>query len=438
MKNYIYCLIILNLFLIACQTDNEAFEIGEDLVESKTEISMVDSFSIALSTVKFDSIPTSDVATSLVGYFENEVSGTLEAQSYFNFDLPSGLTSVDDDAVFDSLTLQLYYSDYLLGDSTQMQHIQVHRLQEQLLLQDNDYSEEYLFNNSRFSYDEQPIGELYFLPQKSKRYEEFRLDDELGEQLLQIGKDESDEVLTNDNFLEYLKGFVLKADETSPYTIVGFSSDSIRLNLYTHITKQFEPTESVMEFEISTDNTHYNAIFTDRSGTYFENLLRERDELPSTTTGDKSYLQGSAGVMVRLDFPTLNELYKLEDRILLKAELILRPSPENSGDDLPTVLNFYETDKVNQLNSLVLDDDDNTLTANLYLDKLYNENSYYAADITSFLSEQLAGNFYDTNNGLLITVPYTDFLAQTDFLSLEGEKSSRYKPTLNLYFLTYE
>ncbi|MGQ7869920.1 DUF4270 family protein [Sunxiuqinia sp. sy24] len=439
MKKYIPFFMILNVFLLSCESENGEFEIGVDLVESKTEVSMVDSFTVQLSTVKYDSIPTSGNTTALVGYFNNEISGQIEASSYFNFDLNTGINNLDNDAIFDSLTIQVYYTDYMLGDSSLQQNLQVHRLTEELQMQEDDYSEEYLFNTNQFAYESEPLGELNYYPQKQHGYEEIRLTDELGLELIQLGRDEASEVLNNTNFSAYLKGFVLKADENSPKTIIGFATDSIRMVLYTHLDQQFEQEKSSeLVFTMSSENTHFNSIQADRSNTLFSTLLNEREELPSTASDNKSFIQGSAGVVIRLDFPSLNELYKLEDRILLKTELYLYPAMETFNADLPEVLHFYETDKINQIKDLVTDNENATVQAILVLDELYPENSYYAADITTFLSEQLNGNFYDTNNGLLLTVPNADFQSQTDHLILEGENSSRKKPTLNFYFLTYE
>ena len=437
MKKYILFLLFLNVFLIACESENDEFEIGVDLVKSKTEISMVDSFTVQLSTVKYDSIPTSGSTTALVGYFSNDISGQLEASSYFNFDLNTSISELDEDVIFDSLTIQIYYSDYLLGDSTLQQNLKIFQLTEELIMQENDYSEKYLFNTNQFPYEPEALGQLTFYPQSHHGYEEIRLTDELGLELIQLGQDEADEVLNSTNFSAYLKGFVLKADEHFPNTIIGFTTDSIKMVLYTHIEQQFEQEKS-SELVFTVSNTHFNSIITNRSETLFDKLENEREKLPSSASNDKSFIQGSAGVVIRLDFPSLNELYKLKDRVLLKTELLLYPAIETFDADLPEVLHFYETDKTNQIKDLVTDDNSTAIQATLVLDELYPENSYYLADITEFLSEQLSGNFYDTNAGLLLTVPNTDFLSQTDHLILEGENSKRKRPFLNFYFLTYE
>lgn len=438
LKTLVYFFIVSVVLLLSCETESSQFEIGGDLVESKSKISLVDTFLIQLSTVKYDSLPTSGTANALVGYFENDQTGSIELNSYFTVDLPSGLTAVDSEAVFDSLILTLYYGEYLIGDTTTMQTLQVYRLKEELMLQEDDYSVEYLFNTSRFPAEDLTCGELFFLPQVHKESIEIRLDDKLGRELLQLGKDKADEVLNNTNFNAFFKGLVLKPGENPDSRVLSFSTDSIKLQLHTHVAGQYEHDELVIDFNLSENNNHFNALISDRSGTDFENLISEREKLFSRISGDKSFIQGTAGVLVRVDFPSLNELYKLEDHILLKAELVLRPSPESFASDVPQTLHFYETGKINQMNDQLVDADDNVVYANLALDELYKENSYYIADITTFLSAELAGSYYNIDHGLLVTVPLSDFKSQTDHLILEGEKSSRYKPTLNLYFLTYE
>jgi hypothetical protein len=225
--------------------------------------------------------------------------------------------------------------------------------------------------------------------------------------------------------------------------MIGFISDSTKLMLYTHTVGQYELEELATEFALSDNDTHFNQTIADRSGTYFENLSSspQRAELPSATTGDMCYIQGSAGVLVRIDFPTLNGIYLLEDRVLLKAELVLRPALPAFENDLPEVLHFYETDRFNQQGdqlTYTYDSEEYNVEAQLVLDPLYNENSYYKIDITSYISAELAGNYYDTNNGLLATLPLTDFLSTAGHLILTGESANDYQPKLNLYFLTYE
>ena len=440
MKKYTYLFIFMSFLLASCQSGDDQFEVGLDLVKSQTEISMVDSFEVKLSTVKIDSIATSGSDMALIGFFENNISGNIEANSYFNFDLSENAGTITDDVVFDSITIQLNYSDYLIGDSTQMQRISVYRLTDELALREVDGSDTYLFNTSSFPHEEIPCGHRSYYPHAFHDSIQIKLDDALGLEILQMIKDDTNEVETSAKFNTYLKGFVIKPDTDSGIGIVGFSTDSIKINLYTHVV-DFELEETTYEFNISDQNTHFNQIIPDRTGTLFENLADQREELESTSTNNLGYIQGSAGILVRLDFPTLNEIYTLEDRILLKAELILRPATESFQNELPEALHFYETDKINQIGDQLSYEISNTeysVEASLYQDELYNENSFYSADISTFISEELSGNYYNTDHGLLVVVPISDFLSTADHLILNGENASGYKPTLNLYFLTYE
>lgn len=402
---------------------------------------MVDSFSVRMSTVKLDSIPTSATTVGLIGFFENSATGSVQANTYANFDLTSTISGISDEEVFDSITIQLFYSGYQVGDTTQLQKLQVYRLTNQLALREADDSKTYLYNTSSFPHENTSCGKLDYYPNDADGSIEIRLDDAIGQDIIQKVMDDADEVANNTNFNEYLKGFVIMPTYDSGRGIIGFSADSTQLTIYAH-HMDFEKVEDTFAFTVSSDNTYYNQIITDRSGTPFESLSGQREELLSTSSGNLAYIEGSAGVVARIDFPSLNDIFKLENKILLKAELELRPADETYETELPTKLDFYKTDKVNRIGDQLTYTNSSgssvSLEASLSLDELYHDNSSYTIDLTTFLSDELSGNYYDTNDGLIITVPLSDLLSTADLLILNGEKNKSNKPKLKLYFLTYE
>ena len=431
---------LLLLIIVACETEESNFEIGEDLIESKSEIIMVDTFEVQLSTVLIDSIPTSGTSEILTGFYENEFTGKTSTNSYFNFDLNPDLFSIDEEAVFDSVTIKLYYSDYLLGDSTQQQNLRLYRLTEKLALQEDDDYETSLFNCSKFMHEQSSIGELDYYPHPYKDTIEIRINNELGKEIIQLCRDDSDEVADNEKFNTYMKGFVVKTETNSASAVVGFIADSTVLTVYTHIIEE-EKTERMYQLNISAGQTHFNEVISDRNGTSFESLFTQREELLSRNSNDMSYLQGGTGAIIRIDFPSLNELFKLEDQVLLKAELILKPIVEYNAVDLPLSLDFYETDKINKLGdqlSYVSDEQTISVVASLYEDILYNENTFYTADISQYLFSILSSNFHNTDEGLLLSLPASDFYTTCDHVILNGENAEDYQPTLKLYFLSYE
>lgn len=429
--------------LAACNTDVGNFQIGEDLVEAKSRIVMVDNFSVNLSTVRLDSIATYTATQALVGKYENETIGTTEMQHYFNFDIGETAHLLTDKDIFDSITVKLSYSGYYFGDTTQMQNFQLYRLTEELSFLKNELSQAYLTNHSSFEYEPEPIGTLNFYPRPQTDSIEIRLNDDLGLELIDLFLAKSEDVSSNDKFNAYLKGFILKADPQSK-AVIGFntSSSGIQLNLYTHRI-ELEKIELKYEFNLAAEGTQFNQSLSNRAGTDFAGLISQREELLSQQTGNLSYIQGTEAVVTRIDFPNLNDIYGLENHVLIKAELELKPSLLNETKKLPSTLNFYTSNKNNILGENLTASSSSgssvSIPASLVKDLVYPENNYYIADITSWMQTELVNNFYDINNGLLITFPFADLRSNADLLILNGEKSSsNNKPKLNLYFLKYE
>jgi len=434
------------ILLASCSTDVGNFQIGEDLVKTQSTILMTDSFSVKFSTVVLDSIVTSNPSQGLVGRYTNDQVGTTELRHYFNFDIPTDISSISDNTgtsieILDSLTLKLSYSGFSKGDTTQAFTIELHRLQKQLELQDVGSTTEYLFNNSSFPYDETPLATYSFTPYPNIEDSiELRLDDIFAEELFDRFVNNDDSVSSNAYFNEYLRGFVLVASDSK--TILGFdTSDSgIQLKMYTHIVKA-SVTENEYDFELTSNNTNFNQSIADRSGTQFENLVNRTEEIPSTETNGLAYTQGSTGVACRLDFPTLNSVFTLENHILIKAELVLIPAAENNYRDLPSSLIFYTSGKTNKLgDNLTITTSSGTttsVTATLVSDYLTG-NYYYSADLSNYFLNELSDYYYDTNIGLLVTFSGNDWYDQSDILLFNDKKVSQLAPKLNLYFLKNE
>jgi len=433
------------VLLASCSTDVGNFQIGEDLVDKQSTILMTDSFSVKFSTVVLDSIVTSNPTVGLVGKYENNQVGTTELKHYFNFDRASDISSILDNTgtqteILDSMTIKLKYSGFSIGDTTQNFTIELHRLKEELELMDVGSTTDYLFNNSSFPYDETPLATYSFVPYPNiDDSVEFRLDDTFAETLFEQFVNSADSVSSNDYFNSYLRGFVLVAPEAK--AVLGFDTDGgIQMTMYTHIVRA-EVTENEYDFELTTSNTNFNQSTVDRSGTPFENLVERTTALPSTEANGLAYTQGSTGVACRLDFPTINEVFTLEDHILIKAELILVPAAENNYRDLPRSLIFYTSNRTNRLgDNLTIttsSGSQTSVTATLvsnYLTGTY----YYVADLSNYFLTELSDYYYDTNVGLLVTFPSTDWYNKSQMLLFSDKKVSQLAPKLNLYFLKNE
>lgn len=449
--NKVYSLLFLiSSVLFSCSSDVGNFQIGEGLVDTKSSLIITDTFSVKLSTVIIDSIPTSGTTQLLCGKYTNSITGSTELLPYFNFDLSESRSSMSEDDIFDSITVKLGYSGYYIGDTTRLQEINLYRLDEQLEFIDSETTSDYLFNNSSFQREEEPLGMVRFYPRVSEDSLEFRISDEFGEELLNLILSNSKDVESNTNFNAYLRGFVLKSGSENT-AILGFTGDTsgVKLNLYTHLI-DYEQIDKKYTFNLAAEGTHFNQAVSDRSGTSFASLWSQRESIPSTESDNQTFIAGGAGVVTRINFPSLNDIFSFDDRVMVKAQLVIRPSLYNEMDYIPETLHFYETDRRNRLgDQLTITSSSRTVSVEAILkpdddepydDEVepYPEEYYYIADITQYLLDKLSGNYYDTKSGVLLTVPYTDLQSKADLLILNGENSSQYLPKLKLYFLKYE
>ena len=436
-------IILVLLALVSCNTDVGNFQIGEDLVEAKTSVVMIDSFSVKFSSVILDSISTSNTDYALIGRYDNEIVGSVESMHYLNFELNGNDELITEDDIFDSITVCMQYSDYYFGDTTKTQEFSMYRLTE-ILEPDQSTESDYLYNINHFEHESSPIGvhRFNYYPQVSKDSIEFRIDDSLGLDIIDLVNNDAMEVSSSEKFLDYLKGFAIKST-SDENLVIGFDTDTsaIHLNIYTH-RKEFTAVNKKFGFPVSLNSPNFNAINADRSETSFATLETQTEELPSSETNNVSYLQGSVGVMTRIDFPTLNSIYTYDDKVLVKAELLLRPSIMNEEELMPETLNFYTTGRKNKFGENLVttssDGTETTIEAYLVYNEMYPENSYYKVDITEFILSELSGNYFDTDNGLLITLPVTDLQNTIDLLILNGDGTSNLKSKMNLYFLKYE
>lgn len=440
-------LLILIALFSACSSDSGNFQIGDDLVDSESSVTLVDTFSVQLSTVVLDSIITSDPDAALVGKYSDPTIGTTELKHYFNVDLASNYGSLDeDDDIFDSITVKLQYNGFSLGDTISDVTFNLYRLTEELeLIEDENYNE-YLYNNSSFPYEETPIGSYTFRPNPNSLDSiEFRIDDAFGEEILNwIYNDEQSET-KNDRFMEYLKGFVLVADDANSNVILGFdNSDAsgIALKVYSHVV-DLDIEENEYEFQRTADALSFNQVIANREETLFADLPTQRTSTPSSETDGLTFMQGTTGVLTRVDFPNLNDVFATQNRVVIRAELILVPAVENRNlSELPSTLNLYSTNHLNAFstnNILTVTSGSSTqaVNARLVSDPLTDE-YYYIVDITTYLRSVLANNYYDNELGLLVSVPQASLYNQADPVILTDGFVGELQPKLNLYFLIYE
>ncbi|MFV0554355.1 MAG: hypothetical protein ACK5LR_06585 [Mangrovibacterium sp.] len=444
MNNNWFLAFVLLLFT-ACSVDNTSFEVGNDLVSSQSKVLLVDTFAVRLSTVQIDSLQASSLSEVAIGKYEDTISGKLDLQHYFKVQY----TDIGEDDKFDSLTVKIRYSDYFFGDTLQSVEFSVYQLDNELEIYDEvNVSPDYNYNTtSRYTYDEANIvGSVRFRPYPSNDSIEFKLNPEFGKAFFDWIQDDDNDENTNTNFYKFQKGFVIKRTDTDGKPLVlGFSNsnaEDIQLRMYTHIIGSVDEEDKEYAFNKITDtNMNFSQALYDRTGTEFEDLVKQSVEKPADESENIAVIQGGSGLMVKVDFPTINQINGLDRSALVRTDLILVPDLDaNDLKQLPEKLYFYYTNKRNAFlpSSVIYSDSSTPMTASL-VSNVVDDTYYYTVNLTNYMASQMLDNSYDSDNGLVVAFSAADMRGKASTLYLtQSKKYGTWKTKLNLYFLENE
>src|SRR6218665_55568 len=235
MHKYILILLfVLSLFSCGTDTDTGEFNVGSDYLALSNKVILIDTATVTMSTINFDSLATSSRGRILIGNYDDPVFGKVKSDSYFQLSADTyALNSVGSDTesinyVFDSISMILKYDRYYYGDTTRVQTFNIHRLTQKVKpnKEDNNF-----YNNSTLTYSPESLGSISFQPRpKQKDSINIQMDKVFGEALFQ--KIKKREVTDFDSFTEYLKGFVLVPENSTSSNVIGFSVSSSKVRLY--------------------------------------------------------------------------------------------------------------------------------------------------------------------------------------------------------------
>lgn len=427
---------LLAFFLLSCTSNDDFIESKVDqYIKSQTSFVLVDTLSVNLSTVLIDSIETSSTENLLVGRYSDSELGKVSASTYFELNLP-GNTTLEDEEAYDSLVLVMNYSDLVYGDTIPPQTLKVYRLSEEIEPDDQGL----VYNTSSFKYYETPIGEITYVPKPLKSDSVvIRLDDSIGRDLFEKMQGKNDEVTSAEDFKKYFKGLVMVPGEQNT-AVLSFLPDSAScLSVRTHLPGLTRK-EKQYNFSLKATGTYFNHVENDRGGTPLEFLKTQRAALSSAQSVDKAFIEAGAGLVMRIDFPSIKRLLEFDTKnIMYKAELVLRVYPGSQKEMAPPKqLIMYYTDPYNNLITEVQNTSSETIYSSYYSDEIYNEYNYYTLDLTQFLSDELSDGYVDEDTGLLVSLPESEFKSSLNRLVTDARSGPEYRPVLNIYYAFVE
>ncbi len=427
LRSWLVLLVVTAIVFASC-TRKDSFSIGSNFTEDQTHLMIVDTFRVDMSTVMADSLYTSGTETILVGKYQDDNFGKVELKSYFE----PGYSSIDlqTTAIFDSASIALIYSGYSYGDTNQLCKLSVYQLDEAIKTNENDY----LYNNEDVAYSDKLLGSREFYPYPHSTDTVFIPVNAFGEKMFNLFMDKDPDVGTSEQIINYLKGFVITQDFGN--AIVGFKASSSQVMLIMHYHTEGELLyKATVSLPYGTSGQQFNSVHTDFSNTNLATVTPSFTAVPSSQTGNTAYMQTLVGLFPKFTFPTLNDITFQDKWKLLKAELVFNPVIGSYNDfSLPSQLCFYRTDNYNNVGKVLSSTDGSVIYATLVTDEMYNETTSYTVDITSYLEDELATKYFDSKNGLFVSLVSSDMNKSLSRLMIECKNPA---VKLRLYVLSY-
>lgn len=429
--------------IFSCGTDTDAgeFVVGSDYLALSNKVVMIDTLTVEMSTINFDSLITSGQSRILIGNYDDPVFGKVKSNSYFQLSGSSyALNNSGSDTeavnfVFDSISMILKYDNYYYGDTIQVQKFDIHRLTQKVKPNTDDDS---FYNNSTLSYSDESLGSISYKPRPTEKDSiNIRMSDAFGDALFQ--KIKKREVTDLDTFTEYLKGLVLVPSASNSSSVIGFHTSTSRVRLYYSKYQGDADADSFfIDFLMSNTATQFNSISLDKTGTIIQNLPISSSKLSSSLTNKEGFIQSGTGVACRIDFPNIKQLKYISDNgAIVDAQMFVKPVNNSYSDKYPLAdsLKVYVGDNLNRISGSLLNAAGTAVYGTLsQKSDEFNENIGYTIPLGSFLQKEML-KASDSRSSLILTLP--GISKSVNRLVLGDQKHPENKILIKIYYLSY-
>ena len=432
-------LLFLALFT-SCQTDNLEgdFVVGSDYLSVNNKVLLIDTLTVEVSTINFDSLVTSSQSRILIGNYTDPILGKVKSESYLEltpdtYNLGSSSDTETVNYVFDSIAMILKYDRYYYGDTTKTQTLNIHQLTQKIKPNIDDDS---FYNNSTLTHYSNSIGSRTFYPRPiGKDSVNIQMDASFGKNL--FDKLKNNAFTSSDEFNDYFRGIVIKPSTANSSNVVGFTTACVMRMYYRQANANSEETYT-KDFKIADLTKQFNNISLDKTGTIIQNLPDSRNKLASELTNNSAFVQSGTGVACRIDFPFIKQLkYISEKGAIVDAELIIKPI-KNSASALYPIkdsLQVYECDHLNRISKILTNSDGSQMLAKLNnTPDEFNENIGYTINIGSFLHQEMKKT-YANKSSLILTFP--NISKGVNRIVLGNQKNAENKLQLKIYYISY-
>jgi len=367
---YISLLILLvQVLFISCNNDSTL--IGESLQPPSERIHAhyLDTLTIQAFTLSQDSILSSGALLATVGHLEDDYFGSSTASFLFRVRLGNDDFAPGPDAIADSLVLTLL-PDRFYGDSTTKMNLRIFRLDEDIFLESDYYS-----NLVPMKDPETEHSQLIGVTDTLMR---FVLDTTFFVDTLA----NVDTIDSNAELREYFKGIYVTVD---PLPIEGEGA-ILLFNLLSSDSKM------TLYYRTPTDTLDYDFLITNTSARV--NVFSHDHYLKMDTTGTIEdtliFVQGMAGTYARIDFPYMDDMKEMGDLAINKAEITFNifEYQDSAIYPPPEALMLLTIDDEGEFISLF----DSQLGEEYFGGTLDEEEGVFSFRITNHVKDYLAGD----------------------------------------------
>lgn len=367
-----------------------------------------------------------------IGGYQDATLGNVKATAFTEVGLSGSNLTFGTNPVADSLVLTLDYTTDIYGaKGIAPLTLDVHRLTE------NFQDKASYFTNSSLNYDSNKLGTVTFQPKvvtnDSTKTEQtvparIRLDLALANELLaQSGKDP---LKDQAKFVQFFKGIAIVPQDV-PRVLIALNTGSSRTKITLYYKNGTEKKEHNF-FMSGSSIRNFSNIEADRTGTALAGL-NKYEVLPSSETGDETYVQAGTQLLTKLTIPHLTKMKEKYGNIVInRAELVV-PVKNNSFETLtaPEYLGIYETNNSNQIfytskgiPKTVPIDNPNALdsytypTALAFVENEKTKEANYRVNVTAYIQAIIDGK--KPNSSLLITPARFQTSADGNLVGIES------------------
>ena len=403
MKKFPQILIVLFFIVFAIGCKNEYDIIGLSMQDQDDLLgnTFTDTTTLTAFSLREDSVNTTNLSNSIVGYIKDPVFGLTQAGIYSQYLLSGNSVNFGTDPVLDSVILTLQYAGYF-GDTLAPLTIKVHELTESLI-DDNKY---YNFNTTEynnlnltyltnFQLYPKPTTNVTIDTTTYDSHIRIRLSDGLGNRFLQ----NPDQLSDDETFLDYFKGLYIVATATTgsgSLLYINMTSSVSGINIYYHNQEGYKKYALVS----SSESVFYN-YYTHDYNQSTDNIFKDQVLNGNTSLGgEKLYTQPLAGVKTKILFPNIQKSFKDQDVVINKAELVIS---NVSADELYFFQPYNLSLQAITDNGVSYLPDDEYYTSTDYFGGIYDEDTKeYRFRITQYIQQLILQS--DAGQGIYLVV----------------------------------